>query len=187
MASADVAAVVVRWRGGEEVFRCLRAHIDPGGTRLGEVVGLDSGSGDDGVAPLERAFPKVRFVALAENRSFAFAVGCGVEAAGAGRLLLLNPDTEVAPGAVDALAGWLDGHPEAAGAVPLLVGADGRPQQRGRRRRRPGALRLALGLPIAAEIDVRLARQRLGGEVLLEDLLVKRCVRRAYAIHPCLA
>ena len=39
-----VVAVVVRWRGGDEVRRCLRSLTDHGGPALHRVVLVDSGS-----------------------------------------------------------------------------------------------------------------------------------------------
>ncbi len=144
--SADTAAVVVRWRGGEEVARCLAALVERGGPRLAEMILVDSGSGDGGGAELAARFPTVRLVALESNRGFAFAADRGAAATTAPLLLLLNPDAEVTPGALDVLAGHLDGRPGVAGAVPLLRYPDGRPQHRWQLRRLPGPWRLAAGL-----------------------------------------
>jgi hypothetical protein len=142
-----VDAVVVRWRGGDEVARCLRALLDHGGAALGRVVLVDSGSGDGGVERLAAAFPAVRVLALSENRSFAWAAGQGVAAGDAPLVLLLNPDTEVAAGAVDALVAFVAERPDAAGAVPLLEGPDGAPQLCWQLRQLPTAWRLASGRP----------------------------------------
>ena len=43
-------------------------------------------------------------------------------------MLFLNDDAQVRPGAIDAMAGYLDAHPDVAVAAPTLVHADGRPQ-----------------------------------------------------------
>jgi GT2 family glycosyltransferase len=144
---STIAVVVVRWRGGDEVDRCLGSLLADGGPRLHEVVLVDSGSGDGGAARLAAAFSEVRVIALPENRSFAWAAGQGVAATSSQYLLLLNPDTEITPGSLDTLAGFLDQHPEVAGAVPRLTGLDGTSQQRWQLRRLPSVLRLATGLP----------------------------------------
>ncbi len=143
----DVAAVVVRWRGGDEVARCLAALLAHGGARLGEVVLVDSGSGDGGGEALAARFPDVRLLALTENRGFAAAASAGVAASRGALVLLLNPDTELTAGALNTLAGFLDTHNDAAGAVPLLEGLDGASQHRWQLRRLPSPFRLALGLP----------------------------------------
>ncbi len=143
--SGAVAAVVVRWRGGEEVARCLRSLVELGGERLAEVVLVDSGSGDGGAEALAAQFPAVKVLALAENRSFALAANQGVAATHAPLLLLLNPDTELLAGSLAALAAFLDERPQAAGAVPLLVSPDGTPQHRWQLRRLPSFRELAIG------------------------------------------
>ena len=142
-----VQAVVVRWRGGDEVRRCLASLIDHGGPSLGRVVLVDSGSGDDGAKRIAAEFADVRVVALTENRGFAHAAGCGVVEGDEPMLLLLNPDAEVRPGSLEILVSILEKSPNAAGAIPILEGADGAAQHRWQLRRLPTVARLALGLP----------------------------------------
>ena len=142
-----VAAVVVRWRGGDEVDRCLRSLVEQSGRRLSRVVLVDSGSGDGGAERLTSAFPRIEVLALPENRSFAHAANAGVGRCPEELILLLNPDTEVKDSAVDLLADELENRPETAGVVPQLVDPDGSSQHRWQLRRLPTAPRLALGLP----------------------------------------
>lgn len=144
---SGASAVVVRWRGGDEVARCLAALLDRGGERLREVVLVDSGSKDGGGEALAARFPGVRLLALADNRGFAAAADAGVELVREELVLLLNPDTEVEAGAVDRLAAPLDHDPRLPGTIPVLVGPDGRPQHRWQLRRLPTAVDLALGRP----------------------------------------
>lgn len=142
-----VQAVVVRWRGGDEVRRCLASLIDRGGPFLGRVDLVDSGSGDGGAERLAAEFADVHIVALTENRGFAHAAGCGVAEGDEPMLLLLNPDAEVRHGSIETLVSFLEGFPKAAGAVPILEGADGASQHRWQLRSLPTVARLALGLP----------------------------------------
>ena len=143
--TADTLAVVVRWRGGDEVRACLTSILTHGGPRLAGVVLVDSGSGDGGAERLVAEFPTVRVEALEKNFGFAHAANRGAAEGGEERLLLLNPDTELLPGSLDELAGGLDQRPAIAGTVPLLEGADGASQHRWQLRRLPSALRLATG------------------------------------------
>ncbi|HSO22548.1 MAG TPA: glycosyltransferase family 2 protein [Chondromyces sp.] len=143
--SADVHAVVVRWRGGDEAAACLQSLADHGGPRLAGVTLVDSGSGDGGAERLAARFGSVRVLALPDNLGFAHAANRGVDAGDAPLQLLLNPDTVVRTGAIDALATLLDEQPRAAGAVPLLEGPDGSTQHRWQLRRLPTAFRLAGG------------------------------------------
>ncbi|HPA79300.1 MAG TPA: glycosyltransferase family 2 protein [Thermoanaerobaculales bacterium] len=145
MTARRTAAVVVRWRGGDEVDRCLRSLLEHGGRDLERVVLVDSGSADGGAERLAAAFPAVEVVALEENRSFGHAANQGAARTDSPFLLLLNPDAAITAGAIDALTDELARRPDAAGVVPLLIGADGAPQHRWQLRRLPGLGRLAAG------------------------------------------
>jgi GT2 family glycosyltransferase len=144
--TGEIRAVVVRWRGGDEIRRCLGSLLANAGPRLARVVLVDSGSGDGGAEQLASDFPTVEVVALADNRGFAFAADRGAGEGAEPLLLLLNPDIEVEAGAVDSLVNLLDERPRSAGVVPLLEGLDGASQHQWQLRHLPGAARLALGL-----------------------------------------
>jgi GT2 family glycosyltransferase len=148
--TASVRAVVVRWRGGDEIRRCLGSLLANGGPRLARIVLVDSGSGDGGAERLASDFPEVEVIALTLNRGFAFAADRGAGGGTEPLLLLLNPDIEVEAGAVDVLVNLLENRPRAAGAVPLLEDPDGSSQHRWQLRRLPSAARLVFGLSGAA-------------------------------------
>lgn len=140
-----VSAVVVRWRGGDEVDQCLRSLLDQTGDALSRITLVDSGSGDGGAERLSRSFPEVEVLALGENRSFAHAANAGVAATNDDFVLLLNPDTEAGPTIVASLVEALQKRPRAAGVVPLLTNPDGTSQHRWQLRRLPTIARLSTG------------------------------------------
>jgi GT2 family glycosyltransferase len=146
-------AVVVRWRGGDEVDRCLRSLLDNGGPHLTGIVLVDSGSGDGGAERLAVEFPEVEVVALESNHSFAHAANTGVGPVSEDLVLLLNPDTEIEDGAVNRMIEALAELPDAAGAVPTLTDTDGSSQHRWQFRELPSAVRLATGRPGAPEFS----------------------------------
>ena len=141
-----VRVVIVRWRGGDEVRRCLSSLLANAGPRLARIVLVDSGSGDGGAERLASDFPDVEIIALADNLGFAYAADIGAGDGSEPLLLLLNPDIEVGVGAVESLVDRLEDRPRSAGVVPLLEGFDGTSQHQWQLRRFPGTARLALGL-----------------------------------------
>jgi len=143
--TTGISVVVVRWRGGDEVARCLASIRDQGGPRVEKTVLVDSGSGDGGAAGLADAFPDVDVLELEVNRSFAWAANRGVEETRSPLLAVLNPDTQVRPGCFDLLAEHLENHPQVAGCVPLLISPNGRSQHRWQLRDLPTIFRLATG------------------------------------------
>lgn len=145
--TASVRAIIVRWRGGDEVRQCLSSLLGSAGSLLAHVALVDSGSGDGGAERLASEYPDVEVMALEENRGFAFAAGCGAAKGSEPFLLLLNPDIDVQAGAVEALVDLLGSRPRTAGVVPLLSGLDGESQHRWQLRHLPKATNLVLGLP----------------------------------------
>ncbi len=123
----DVSVVVVGWRAREDVLRCLeclREHV-----RLSyEAIVVDDGSGDDTPAVVRERFPEARVLAkeanegLVAGRNDALALALGVSGR---KVLMLDADTEVRPGAVETLASVLDEHPEVGLVSPKLLFPDG--------------------------------------------------------------
>ena len=75
---------------------------------------------------MRAGWPGVQLVELSENTGFAAGNNAGIRATRGELLLLLNSDTVVPPGALDALVDRLQAHPEAAVAGPRLVDGSGR-------------------------------------------------------------
>jgi GT2 family glycosyltransferase len=78
-----------------------------------ETVVVDNASTDGSVEMLSTHHPQVEVVRLRENVGFARAVNLAAERARGDWLLLLNPDTVVHPGAVEALFGFAVARPGA--------------------------------------------------------------------------
>lgn len=145
--TASIRAVIVRWRGGDEVRRCLDSLRAHGGPSLERIVLVDSGSGDGGAERLRSDFTDVEVMALRENRGFAYAADCGAGEGSEPLLLLLNPDIEVEAGVIGRLVDTLESRPQSAGVAPLLASPDGTSQHRWQLRRLPRLIDLALGRP----------------------------------------
>jgi GT2 family glycosyltransferase len=118
-------AVVVTWEGGPPTRRCvasLLAQTPP----PARVFVVDNASGPAEREALRRDFagePRVECLLLDENRHFAGGMNAGAAAAfraGAARVLLLNNDTVLDPGALAALDAALDADPDAGLAGPCV-------------------------------------------------------------------
>lgn len=100
-ATVSVTVVVVSFNTRELVRRCVSSVLGQGTTPL-EVIVVDNASADGTVEMLRADFPQVRVVANKDNRGFAAANNQALAVAKGDFALILNPDAEVKPGAIDA-------------------------------------------------------------------------------------
>lgn len=106
-----VSVIVVNWNGRRHLPECLDS-LAAQTFRDFEVVLVDNGSSDDSVALVERDYPTVRILPLAENTGFARGNNLGFAEAHGEYLVALNNDTRVAPGWLAALVAAADGDPQ---------------------------------------------------------------------------
>lgn len=99
-----------------------------------EVIVVDDRSTDDTVAIVRAKFPDVRLFANEKNVGFGKTVNVGLRASAGSGILVLNNDTWMHDGALDALIGYLDAHPDVGIVGPKVLSGDGSLQQQCRRR-----------------------------------------------------
>lgn len=95
--------ILVNWNGRDDTLACL-ASLKKITYRNFKIILIDNASSDGSVQAIRRDFPNIEIVENIENKRFAAANNQGIERAladGAGFVLLLNNDTEVAPGFLD--------------------------------------------------------------------------------------
>jgi hypothetical protein len=129
LAGRGVAVVVLSWNTRELTLACLRALAADGTQRPREVVVVDNGSEDGSADAIARAFPGVVLLRNAHNAGYAGGNNQGAQRASGRFLCLLNSDTEVRPGALDALADFLERETEYGAVAPRLVNPDGSVQR----------------------------------------------------------
>ncbi len=128
-----LSVVIVTWNSAADIGRCLASLRRAAGTRAVEVVVVDNASTDRTLEAV-RAFPEARCVASPRNLGFAGGSNRGAEEARGSVILLLNPDTEVAPEAIERLLDRLEETSGRLAAVgPVLLNADGSTQSAGER------------------------------------------------------
>jgi N-acetylglucosaminyl-diphospho-decaprenol L-rhamnosyltransferase len=108
----DVSILLVTYRCRDEAEACLRSIYDTTSGLDVEVVVLDNASADGTVEMVAATFPDARLIASPENLGFALGVNRAAEEATGEFVLLLNPDTEVHPGAVESLVAFARANPE---------------------------------------------------------------------------
>lgn len=134
----SVAVVIVSYNTVGLLRRCLASLASC--TLPLHVVVVDNCSVDGSPVMVPAEFPYVELIALDTNVGFARGTNIGLEhlesglqGLGAGSeplipfpyVLILNPDTEVQPGAIEALAAFLADHPRVGMVSPRLLNPDG--------------------------------------------------------------
>ena len=109
---AKVSVVIPNFNGKKYLEGALKSLTDQSFTDF-ETILVDNGSDDGSIAYVKSAFPQVRVIALPENTGFSKAVNQGIQASDAPYVLLLNNDTEAAPGLVGELLSAIRRHPKA--------------------------------------------------------------------------
>jgi N-acetylglucosaminyl-diphospho-decaprenol L-rhamnosyltransferase len=121
----DLSVVIVNWNTRELLFRCLQSIQNHPPARLYEIWVVDNGSSDGSATVVREEFPWVNLIANAENLGFAAANNQAIRQAQGEYVVLLNSDTEVRPGALQSLLGFMAAHPRAGAAGARLLHPDG--------------------------------------------------------------
>jgi N-acetylglucosaminyl-diphospho-decaprenol L-rhamnosyltransferase len=90
-----------------------------------EVFVVDNQCEDDSAAVTRELLPEATLVLAPARTGFSRANNLALRQATGRYLLLLNPDTEVRPGALATLVAYLDAHPAVGAAGPQLLNPDG--------------------------------------------------------------
>lgn len=117
-----ISVVIVSYNTCDALRTCLDS-LDL--ARAREVIVVDNASADGSVTILKRDYPWVKLHANSSNRGYGAAANQGIKACAAPYVLVLNSDTVLQRGALEALAGYLDDHSRAAVVGPRLIDPDG--------------------------------------------------------------
>ena len=116
--------MIVAWNVRDLVLDCLASIRE---AKLGvsyEVILVDNGSVDFTVEAVSRQFPDTRILALPKNIGFGAGNNRGLEVMRGRHAVLLNSDTIVLPGGLEACVRYLDEHPEVGVVGPQLLNPD---------------------------------------------------------------
>ena len=115
----NTAVVVINWESGGLLQRCIESLL---ATTPGvEILIIDNNSRDSSVDFITDFRGRFRYIGNGGNHGFAAAVNQGFKETSAPYVLILNPDVQVLPGAVQSLEDFMESHPWA-GAAGGYVG-----------------------------------------------------------------
>ena len=119
-----VAVIVLNWNGGAHLAPCLESVAAQAGAAIEpaerDLVVVDNGSTDGSADRLEERHPAFRVLRLPTNRGYAGGNNAGIRWTTAPLVLLVNNDTVLAPGALDAMCAQAD-DPHTAAVSPRVV------------------------------------------------------------------
>jgi GT2 family glycosyltransferase len=108
---ADLSVIIVSYNTREMTLKAVETlYTNTQTTRFNCIV-LDNASEDGSAEAVAEAFPMVQVIASQKNHGFALANNIAAEQIDTPYILLLNPDTETYPGAIDALMDFARGNP----------------------------------------------------------------------------
>jgi GT2 family glycosyltransferase len=120
-----LTVIIATYNARDILADCLRSLYRHPPSEPYEVIVVDDASGD-GTSEMVRAeFPGVRLMRNDVNRHYAFSNNRAMDVARGQYLLLLNNDTIVLPGALDAMVAFLRQQPDAGAVGCRLLNADG--------------------------------------------------------------
>lgn len=109
----EVTVIIVSYNTRELTLKALETlYANAGDVRM-QVIVWDNASADSSAEAIAAAFPQAELIRSPDNLGFAVANNRAAELARSEWLLLLNPDTETYPRAVEALLRFAEAHPEA--------------------------------------------------------------------------
>jgi GT2 family glycosyltransferase len=122
----DFIIVIVSWNTKDLLCSCLRSvFLELATSQLKATVFVVDNNSFDGSADMVRQdFPEVQLIANTKNLGFAAANNQILLHHSAPFYLILNPDTEVLPGAFSTLLKFMESHPKAGIVAPQLLNTD---------------------------------------------------------------
>lgn len=126
--ATDLSIIIVNWNTRDLLLQCLKTVNETAHGFTYEIIIVDNASTDRSVETVKARFGDVKLICNAENLGFARANNIALEMMGGRYALLLNTDTRVEQGAIEALYTFMEAHPESGMACGQLLNPDGSKQ-----------------------------------------------------------
>jgi GT2 family glycosyltransferase len=125
-----LSILIVNWNTRDYLRACLASLQKNCADLEHEIIVVDNASRDGSAEMVRAEFPEVRLFALDENLGFAAGNNFAYEHARGDWIWLLNADTEVLPGAAQAMIEFLKTRPAAGAVASALIDAKTKKPQR---------------------------------------------------------
>lgn len=123
-----LSILIVNWNTRQVTLDCLQSLADARPSLAHEIILVDNASEDGSVQAIAERFPAVHLIANPDNRGFAAANNQAFHACQGELVLLLNSDTLVRSGQLEALVAHMQATPGVGIAGPRLLNPDGSDQ-----------------------------------------------------------
>jgi GT2 family glycosyltransferase len=120
----DISIVIVSWNARAFLQACLYSLHRCSHRHSVEIIVVDNASQDGSPDMVEEKFPSVRLIRNTENLGFAAANNIGIRMSAGRYISLINSDVSVLGSCIDALADYLDQHPDVGNVGPKLLNED---------------------------------------------------------------
>jgi N-acetylglucosaminyl-diphospho-decaprenol L-rhamnosyltransferase len=124
--TTSLSIIIVSYNARKHLEDCLGSLGSAPPATPHDIVVVDNASIDGSARVVRERWPHVRVIEEPDNVGFAAGNNAGIRATSGALILLLNNDTIVPAGAIDALVGRLLAVPDAAVAGPRLTDGNGR-------------------------------------------------------------
>ncbi|PZF75264.1 glycosyltransferase family 2 protein [Aestuariivirga litoralis] len=121
----DLSIIIVSWNTQQLLRDCLASLFDSGAEARLEVFVVDNDSRDGSPDMVAADFPAVKLIRNSRNAGFAAANNQAIRMAAGRHVLLLNSDTLVHPGVIDASIDYMDANPQVGAMGCRVLNGDG--------------------------------------------------------------
>ncbi len=120
-----LSIIIVNWNTCRLLDQCLESVFENLDGIDAEIWVVDNASNDDSVPMVQNKYPEVKLIINQENCGFAGANNLAIQQSSGDFVLLLNPDTQLKPGALSKLLNFIQAKPNAGAVGARLLNADG--------------------------------------------------------------
>jgi len=117
----DLSICIVNWNGAQFIIDCIQSIISADIKYHYEIIVVDNDSEDNSPDTIERVFPEVKLIRLKYNPGFSRANNIGIEVSLGAYVLILNPDTIVEKGSLEAMIDYMECNEEVGICGPCLI------------------------------------------------------------------